>query len=64
MPNQNSDDTLFDDWIKFKKRIHQLHKLHKLPTIREGEIWWCGVSKCPNYTPSLKIHQPLDRILL
>lgn len=40
--DQNPDNSLFDDWIKLKKRIHQLHKL---PTIREGEIWWCGIGK-------------------
>lgn len=30
----------FDDWNDLKKNMD---KLAKLPTINDGEIWWCGV---------------------
>lgn len=30
----------FDGWISLKKNMD---KLGKLPTINEGEVWWCGV---------------------
>lgn len=30
----------FDGWIKLKK---DMNEFGKLPTINEGEVWWCGV---------------------
>ena len=30
----------FDGWIGLKKNMDELGKL---PTINEGEVWWCGV---------------------
>lgn len=30
----------FDGWIELKK---DMNELGKLPTINEGEVWWCGV---------------------
>ena len=30
----------FDGWIDLKK---DMDELGKLPTINEGEVWWCGV---------------------
>lgn len=30
----------FDGWIELKK---DMDKFGKLPTINEGEVWWCGV---------------------
>lgn len=29
----------FDGWISVKKKMD---KINKLPTINEGDIWWCG----------------------
>ena len=30
----------FDSWIEIKK---DMELLEKMPTIKEGEVWWCGV---------------------
>ncbi|MBQ8984906.1 type II toxin-antitoxin system PemK/MazF family toxin [Candidatus Saccharibacteria bacterium] len=32
----------FDGWIELKK---SMDSLGKLPTIDEGDIWWCGVGE-------------------
>lgn len=32
----------FDEWIIVKRRLHDGGKL---PTIHEGEVWWCGVGE-------------------
>lgn len=32
----------FDDWIEIKKKVHTLGKI---PTINEGEIWWCAMGR-------------------
>ena len=38
MPKEFIKD--FDDWISLKK---QMDECRKLPTINEGEVWWCGI---------------------
>lgn len=30
----------FDGWIDLKK---DMERLRKMPTVNEGEVWWCGV---------------------
>lgn len=32
----------FDDWIGVKRKVHVSNKV---PTINEGEIWWCAMGR-------------------
>ena len=32
----------FSDWIKIKEKIHNTARI---PRIREGEVWWCGMGE-------------------
>lgn len=36
------EEKRFDEWNEVKKN---LHSESKIPTFREGEIWWCGLGQ-------------------
>ena len=36
------EEKRFDEWNELKKK---LHNSSKIPTFREGEIWWCGLGQ-------------------
>ncbi len=36
------DNLCFDEWNELKKRTN---RSGRIPTIKEGEIWWCAVGK-------------------
>ncbi len=39
---KNETEKRFQDWIKVKEGLHEGDALR---TIKEGEIWWCGVGE-------------------
>lgn len=39
---QSMEEKHFDGWIKLKS---DLHRVGRLPTIKEGEVWWCAVGE-------------------